>query len=39
MIKIYSYTEDPYEAKFRLLINKSKGVILKHLNDSKDFIK
>ena len=31
--KIYSYAEDPYEAKYQLLINKRKSAGLKHLND------
>ena len=37
--KIYLYAKDPYEAKYQLLINKPKGVSLKHCNDSKALIK
>ena len=36
--KIYLYAEDPYEAKYKLLINKQESTILKHLNNSKAFI-
>ena len=37
--KIYLYANDPYEAKYQLLINKRKSTGLKYLNDSKAFIK
>ena len=33
--KIYLYAKDPYEAKYKLLINKRESAGLKHLNDSK----
>ena len=36
--RIYLYAEDPYEAKYQLLINKGESTGLKHLNDSKGFI-
>ena len=36
--KIYSYTKDPYEAKYQFLINKRQSADVKHLNDSKAFI-
>ena len=36
--KIYLYTNDPYEAKYQLLINKRESSRLKYLNDSKAFI-
>ena len=36
--KIYLYAEDPYEAKYKLLINKQESTRLKHLNNSKAFI-
>ena len=36
--KIYLYVKDPYEAKYKFLINKSKSAGLKHFNDSKSFI-
>ena len=36
--KIYSNAKDPYEPKYQLLINKRKGVGLKHCNDLKAFI-
>ena len=32
------YAKDPYEAKYQLLINKTKSTGLKHLNDPKAFI-
>ena len=35
---IYLYAKDPREAKYQLLINKLKGVGLKHYNDSTAFI-
>ena len=31
--KIYLYAKDPYEAKYRFLINKREGMRLKHFND------
>ena len=37
--KIYLYAEDPYEAKYQLLINKRESTSLKYFNDSKSFIK
>ena len=37
--KIYLYAKDPYEAKYQFLINKRESRGLKHLNDSKAFIK
>ena len=36
--KIYVYVEDPYDAKYQLLINKRESTRLKHLNDQKTFI-
>ena len=36
--KIYLYTKDPYEAKYKFLINKRESKALKHFNDSKAFI-
>ena len=36
--KIYSYTKNPYEAKYQLLINKRESTDLKYLNDPKAFI-
>ena len=36
--KIYLYANDPYEAKYQLLINKREITGLKHFNDSKAFI-
>ena len=36
--RIYLYAEDPYEAKYQLLINKGESTSLKYLNDSKGFI-
>ena len=35
---IYLYAEDPYEAKYQLLINKRENANLRYLNDSKTFI-
>ena len=32
--KIYLYTKDPYEAKYKFLINERESTGLKHLNDS-----
>ena len=37
--KIYLYAKDPYEAKYRYLINKREKVCLKHYDDCKVFIK
>ena len=37
--KIHLYAKDPYEAKYQLLITKREITGLKHLNDSKTFIK
>ena len=36
--KIYLYAKDPYEAKYRFLINKRESTGLKHFNDAKTFI-
>ena len=36
--KIYLYSKGPYEAKYKLLINKRKITGLKYLNHSKAFI-
>ena len=36
--KILSYTKDPYEAKYQILINKRESTVLKYFNDSKAFI-
>ena len=36
--KIYLYAKDPYEAKYKFLINKRESAGLKHLNDPKAFI-
>ena len=36
--KIYIYAKDPYEAKYRLLINRRVNTDLKYLNDTKAFI-
>ena len=36
--KIYLYAQDPYEAKYQLLIDKRESTGLKYLNDSKAFI-
>ena len=36
--KTYLYAKDPYEAKYRFLINKREGMRLKHFNDPKAFI-
>ena len=37
--KIYLYPQDPYNAKYQLLINKRESTVLKYFNDSKAFIK
>ena len=34
----FLYAEDPYEAKYKFLINKRETSDLKHFNDSKAFI-
>ena len=39
MNEIYLYAKDPDEAKYQLLINKRESTGLKHLNDSKAFIR
>ena len=36
--KIYMYAKDPYEDKYKYLINKRESVGLKHFNDPKAFI-
>ena len=36
--EIYSYTKNPYEAKYQLLINKREITDLKYINDPKAFI-
>ena len=36
--KIYLYARDPYESKYRFLINKREEVELDHFNDAKTFI-
>ena len=36
--KIYLYAKDPYEAKYRFLINKRESIGLKYLNDLKAFV-
>ena len=36
--KMYLYTKDPYEAKYKFLINKRESTESKHFNDSKAFI-
>ena len=36
--EIYLYTKDPYESKYRYLINKREGVGVNHFNDIKAFI-
>ena len=33
--KIYLYAKDPYEAKYKFLINKRKSIGIKHFNDLK----
>ena len=37
--KTYLYAQDPYQAKYKFLINKWESTGSKHLNDSKAFIK
>ena len=36
--KIYLYANNPFEAKYQFLINKSESIRLKHFNDPKAFI-
>ena len=36
--KIYLYVKDPYEDKYKFLINKRESIGLKHFNDPKAFI-
>ena len=36
---MYFYAKDPFEAKYNFLIDKQESTELKHLNDSKAFIK
>ena len=36
--KIKLYAKDPYEAKYKFLINKGKSAELKHFSDHKAFI-
>ena len=36
---IYLYAKDPYNAKYKFLIDKRESTGLKHFNDSKAFIK
>ena len=36
--KICIYAKDPFEAKYRLLINKREGVGLQHCNGTKAFM-
>ena len=36
--KIYLYLQDPYEAKYQLVISKGESADIKYLNDSKVFI-
>ena len=36
--KIYLHDKNPYETKYKILINKRQGSGLKHFNDSKAFI-
>ena len=37
--KIYSYEKDPYEIKYKFLLNKRKSIGSKHFNETKAFIK
>ena len=37
--EMYLYAKDLYKAKYQFLINKNESTGLKHLNDSKAFIK
>ena len=36
--KIYLYAKDPYEGKYKFLINKRESIGLKHFNDPKTFV-
>ena len=36
--KFYLYANDPYEAEYKLLINKLEGAVIKHFHDSESFI-
>ena len=36
--KIYLYVKDPYEAKYKFLVNKRESIGLKHFSDPKAFI-
>ena len=36
--RFYSYAKDPYEGKYKLLINRRESTALKQLNDPKAFI-
>ena len=36
--KIYLYAEDPYGAKYEVLVNKRESIRLKHFDDRKAFI-
>ena len=36
--EIYLYAKDPYESKYKYLINKREGVGINHFNDPKAFI-
>ena len=38
LIKNFLYAKDPYEAKYKFLINKNESTGLKHFNDSKAFL-
>ena len=35
--KVFLYAKNPYEAKYKFLINKRESAGIKHLNDSKSF--
>ena len=36
--QIYLYAKDPYEGRYKFLINKRESTVLKHFNDSKAYI-
>ena len=36
--KMYLYAKDPYEGKYKFLINKRENIGLKHFNDPKTFV-
>ena len=36
--KIYLHAKDPYEGKYKFLINKRESIGLKHFNDPKTFV-